>query len=129
MNHVLKGWMTLLLLMSATVHAAVPVPRIEQAVCTRSAVLLACSDALGNGYSVAAAGKTMYLRGYEVIGKRSWAQTNSRYGQLVFFTGLASDGQTWVGYTRRVGWTTINTVSSSDGTRSKITCNRMSGCQ
>src|SRR5471032_3287482 len=98
MNHVLKGWMTLLLLMSATVHAAVPVPRIEQAVCTRSAVLLACSDALGNGYSVAAAGKTMYLRGYEVIGKRSWAQTNSRYGQLVFLPGWHPTG--------RRGWVT-----------------------
>ena len=63
-----------------------------------------------------------------VIGKRYWAQTNSRYGQLTFFTGLASDGEAWVGYTRRVGWTTINRFSSSGGASAKFTCSRMTGC-
>ncbi|MEN1832359.1 glutamine synthetase [Pseudomonas lijiangensis] len=98
------------------------------ATCTRSATLLACSDAQGNGYSVATAGSTTYLRGYEVIGKKRWAQTNSRFDQLTFFTGLASNGDAWVGTIQRVGWTTITRVSSSDGTRSKITCSRLSGC-
>ncbi|MFC6336042.1 glutamine synthetase [Pseudomonas sp. CCM 7891] len=98
------------------------------ATCTRSATLLSCVDALGNAYSVATVGTTTYLRGFEVIGKRYWAQTNSRYGQLTFFTGLASDGEAWVGYTRRVGWTTINRFSSSAGARAKFTCSRMTGC-
>lgn len=96
--------------------------------CTRSANLLACVDPLGNAYSVATVGSTTYLRGYEVIGKRYWAQTNSRYGQLTFFTGLASDGEAWVGYTRRVGWTTLNRFSSSGGTSAKFTCSRITGC-
>ena len=98
------------------------------ATCTRSATLLACVDAQGNAYSVATARNTTYLRGFEVIGKRYWAQTNSRYGQLTFFTGLASDGEAWVGYTRRVGWTTINRFSSSGGSSAKFTCSRISGC-
>ncbi len=96
--------------------------------CTRSANLLACVDPQGNAYSVATVGNTTYLRGVEVIGKRYWAQTNSRYGQLTFFTGLASDGEAWVGYTRRVGWTTINRFSSSGGASATFTCNRLTGC-
>lgn len=129
MNHVFKGLIAVALMMSAHAQAA-PTPMQAQTTrCTHSANLLACSDALGNGYSVATAGGTTYLRGFEVQGNRLWAQTNSRYGQLTFFTGLASNGETWIGYSQRVGWTTITRVSSSDGTRSKITCNRISGCQ
>ncbi|RON18671.1 glutamine synthetase [Pseudomonas frederiksbergensis] len=96
--------------------------------CTRSANLLACMDADGNAYSVNTVGNTIYLRGFEVAGKRQWAQTNSRYGQLTFFTGIASDGEAWVGYNRRVGWTTINRFSSSGGSSGKFTCSRMTGC-
>jgi hypothetical protein len=57
-------------------------PRTDLALCTRSATLLACQDSKGNYYSVRSAGSTFYLRGYEVQGKRLWAQTNSRYGTL-----------------------------------------------
>ena len=96
--------------------------------CTRSANLLACVDADGNPYSVNTVGNTLYLRGFEKIGKRYWAQTNSRFGQMTFFTGIASDGEAWVGYTRRVGWTTINRFSSSGGSSAKFTCSRLSGC-
>lgn len=99
------------------------------ALCTRSATLLACADAQGNYYSVRTDGSTTYLRGYEAQGKRLWTQTNSRYGQLTFYTGLASDGETWVGYSRKVGWTTLNRVSSSSGQRFNVRCNRLSGCQ
>ncbi|NNA67112.1 glutamine synthetase [Pseudomonas gessardii] len=116
---------SVLLLAATQAGAQVPGPL---ATCTRSATLLACVDAQGNAYSVATAGNTTYLRGFEVIGKRYWAQTNSRYGQLTFFTGLASDGEAWVGYTRRVGWTTINRFSSSGGSSAKFTCSRISGC-
>lgn len=95
---------------------------------TRSANLLACIDAEGNAYSVNTVGNTLYLRGFEKIGQRYWAQTNSRFGQLTFFTGVASDGEAWVGYTRRVGWTTINRFSSSGGSSAKFTCSRIVGC-
>jgi hypothetical protein len=96
--------------------------------CTRSANLLACVDVDGNAYSVNTVGSTIYLRGFEMAGKRYWAQTNSRYGQLTFFTGIASDGEAWVGYNRRVGWTTINRFSSSGGSSATFTCSRMTGC-
>ncbi|MBX8573758.1 glutamine synthetase [Pseudomonas cichorii] len=128
MKHISKGLFTLLLLISTQIMAAGPRPSVDMATCTRSATLLACSDAQGNGYSVATAGSTTYLRGYEVIGKKHWAQTNSRFDQLTFFTGLASNGDAWIGTIQRIGWTTITRVSSSDGTRSKITCSRLNGC-
>ncbi|MFH7397027.1 glutamine synthetase, partial [Pseudomonas syringae pv. tagetis] len=44
--------------------------------------------------------------------KRRWAQTNSRFGQLTFFTGLATNGETWIGTVQSVGWTTNTRVSS-----------------
>lgn len=99
------------------------------ALCTRSATLLACSDAQGNYYSVKTDGSTTYLRGFEVEGRRLWTQTNSRYGQLTFYTGLASNGETWVGYSRKIGWTTLNRVSSSSGQRFSLRCDRLTGCQ
>ncbi|MFG0541612.1 glutamine synthetase [Pseudomonas sp. YQ_5] len=99
------------------------------ALCTRSATLLACQDGKGNYYSVRTEGSTFYLRGYDFTTRRLWAQTNSRYGTLTFFTGLASDGETWVGYSRRVGWTTLNRVSSSSGERFKVHCSLIEGCR
>lgn len=115
------------LLLAAAGNACAQAPSLL-ANCTRSANLLACVDPLGNAYSVSTEARTTYLRGFEVVGKRYWAQTNSRYGQLTFFTGLASDGEAWVGYTRRVGWTTINRFSSSGGASAKFTCSRITGC-
>ncbi|MDN7140780.1 glutamine synthetase [Pseudomonas sp. JQ170] len=119
---------TLVLLCLSTRAEAIPLSQ-GLALCTRSATLLVCGDALGNYYSVQTAGSTTYLRGFEVQGRRLWTQTNSRYGQLTFYTGLASDGETWVGYSRKIGWTTLNSVSSSNGQRFNLRCNRLSGCQ
>jgi hypothetical protein len=115
---------TFSLLLAIDARAQIP----NLATCTRSANLLACVDADGNAYSVNTVGSTIYLRGFERVGKRYWAQTNSRYGQLTFFTGIASDGEAWVGYNRRVGWTTINRFSSSGGSSARFTCSRFSGC-
>ncbi|WP_341960976.1 glutamine synthetase [Pseudomonas sp. RC10] len=126
-SNVFAGFVALLL--GTQVWAAPPSPRLDRALCTRSATLLACIDAYNNQYSVAMSGTTMYLRGYESVGNRTWAQTNSRYGSMTFFTGLASDGEAWVGYIQKVGWTTISRVSSSSGSRSKITCDRVMGCR
>lgn len=108
---------------------ALAMPRTDLALCTRSATLLACKDSKGNYYSVRTEGSTFYLRGYESAGKRLWAQTNSRYGALTFFTGLASDGEAWVGYSRRIGWTTLNRVSSSSGQRFNLHCSLVGGCR
>ncbi|AMB86328.1 glutamine synthetase [Pseudomonas agarici] len=125
MHPALKHVLLSLLLFTASAPAQILGPPTH---CTRSATLLACTDAVGNAYGVATAGKTIYLQGFEVIGKRYWAQTSSRYGQLTFFTGIASDGETWVGYSRRVGWTTQNRFSSSGGLSRKFICDRLVGC-
>ncbi|MFJ4454933.1 glutamine synthetase [Pseudomonas sp. NPDC089392] len=99
------------------------------ALCTRSATLLACQDGKGSYYSVRTEGSTLYLRGYDYSSRRLWAQTNSRYGALNFFTGLASDGEAWVGYSRRIGWTTLNRVSSSSGQSFNLHCSLIGGCR
>lgn len=125
MRPALKYPLLSLLLCATGAWAQVPGPLAH---CTRSANLLACRDAAGNAYGVATVGKTIYLQGFEVTGKRYWAQTSSRYGQLTFFTGIASDGEAWVGYSRRVGWTTVNRFSSSGGLSRKFTCDRLVGC-
>ncbi|KPC31478.1 Uncharacterized protein ABJ99_2848 [Pseudomonas syringae pv. cilantro] len=125
MKRFTTGLIALLMLPGTLAMAAAP----DLARCTRSATVLACGDALGNSYSVVTDGPTTWLKGYEVLDKRRWAQTNSRYGQLTFFTGLASNGEAWIGTIQRVGWTTITRVSSSSGTRSKITCSRLNGCR
>lgn len=125
MRNALKcTWLSIGLLVIGQASAQLP----ALASCTRSANLLACVDADGNAYSVNTVGSTLYLRGFEINGHRYWAQTNSRFGQLTFFTGIASDGEAWVGYTRRVGWTTINRFSSSGGSSAKFTCSRITGC-
>lgn len=129
MNLFVKSLMAVTLLASTAAMAAPPQPVNGLALCAQSANLLACHDADGNAYSVATEGKTLWLRGYEAGSKRRWAQTNSRYGQLTFFTGLASDGEAWIGIIQRVGWTTISRVSSSSGTRTKIICSRVTGCK
>lgn len=118
-----------LVLLSANAVVSGPRPNVDLATCTRSATLLACADRKGNSYSVATVGQTLYLRGYESNDERSWAQTNTYADGMTFFTGLASDGEVWIGTIQRVGWTTITRLSSSDGTRSKITCSRLSGCR
>ncbi|MGN2405145.1 glutamine synthetase [Pseudomonas viridiflava] len=129
MKQLSAGLIALLALACTQGMAAGARPAADLALCTRSATVLACSDAQGNHYSVTTAGQTTWLRGYEVLDKRRWVQTNSRYDQMTFFTGLASDGEAWIGTIQRVGWTTITRVSSSDGTRSKITCSRLNGCR
>ena len=125
----MKALLLLTLLVAPLTAAHAAMPRSEPAQCTRSANLLACHDREGNVYSVHSQGNIQYVRGFEVQGQRRWAQTNSRYGPLTFYTGLASDGETWVGYSRRVGWTTQNRVSSSSGQRFSLRCNRLGGCE
>ena len=118
----------LLLLVVPSVLSAMPQGN-PLALCTRSATLLACQDGKGSYYSVRTEGSTFYLRGYDYESRRLWAQTNSRYGTLTFYTGLASDGEAWVGYSRRIGWTTLNRVSSSSGQRFNLHCSLIGGCR
>lgn len=125
----MKGSCVLALtLLFASAHTLAQ-PKSNFSVCTRSATLLACKDGIGNYYSVRDAGSTFYLRGYEAASRRLWTQTNSRYGVFTFYTGLASDGEAWVGYSRRVGWTTLNRVSSSSGQRFNLHCSLIGGCR
>ncbi|MHA6198087.1 glutamine synthetase [Pseudomonas wadenswilerensis] len=119
-------WITLF---CAVGSAQAAIPRVDLANCTRSANLLACADQQGSYYSVQTQGSIIYLRGYDVPSQRRWAQTSSRYGQLVLHTGLASDGEVWVGYSRRVGWTTLNRISSSSSQRFSLRCSRLTGCE
>ncbi|WAB98031.1 glutamine synthetase [Pseudomonas putida] len=118
----------LLLLAAPTPLLAIP-QQNAQASCTRSATLVACKDPTGSYYSVRTEGSHIYLRGFDSATHRVWAQTNSRYGALTFFTGLASDGEAWVGYSRRVGWTSLTRVSSSNGERFSLRCSLVGGCQ
>ncbi|MDD2127709.1 glutamine synthetase [Pseudomonas sp. 17391] len=118
----------LLLLVVPSVLSAMPQGN-PLALCTRSVTLLACQDGKGSYYSVRTEGSTFYLRGYDYESRRLWAQTNSRYGTLTFYTGLASDGEAWVGYSRRIGWTTLNRVSSSSGQRFNLHCSLLGGCR
>ncbi|MBH3393147.1 MULTISPECIES: hypothetical protein [Pseudomonas] len=118
------------LMLLAVPNVLLAMPQVSTlALCTRSATLLACQDSKGSYYSVRTDGSTFYLRGYDHATRRLWAQTNSRYGTLTFFTGLASDGEAWVGHSRRVGWTTLNRVSSSSGQRFNLHCSLIGGCR
>jgi len=128
MTSLVKTLLVLSLLASTMAMAAPPQTGNGRALCAQSANLLACYDPDGNTYSVATAGKTTWLRGYEAGTNRHWVQTSSHYGQLTFFSGLATDGEAWIGTIQRVGWTTISRVSSSSGTRTKIICSRVTGC-
>ena len=122
----------LLCLFAPLAHAAgqapLPFPGEEPARCAWSASVLACMDSLGNRYSVATQGHDTYLRGIEASSGRRWAQTDTRYGGLTFFSGIASDGQVWVGTRRGIGWTSISRFSSSSGGSARLTCGRVSGC-
>ncbi|MCQ4272365.1 glutamine synthetase [Pseudomonas kuykendallii] len=111
---------------SAQARLLLPLPKTD---CLRSANLLVCEDRLGNAYAVAKVGSDTYLRGYDSLSGRHWRQTSSRYGRLTFFSGIASDGEIWIGSSRRLGWNDVSRLSSSSGTRGSVTCNRLVGCQ
>jgi hypothetical protein len=129
MYQIAPGLAGLLLLVATHAMAAGPKPSVDLATCTRSATLLACKDGKGNDYSVATLPNGLALRGYESAQRRRWVQTNTRSGSLTFFTGMASDGEVWIGAIQRVGWTTVTWLSSSNGTRSRVTCSRLGGCR
>lgn len=119
----------LLLMLGCPLQALAIAPANGLALCTRSATLLACQGANGSYYSVRTEGSHFYLRGFDSETRRLWSQTNSRYGTFTLFTGLASDGEAWFGYSRRIGWTTLNRVSSSSGQRFNLHCSLVGGCR
>jgi hypothetical protein len=127
---------SLILLASLSVlgaHASgqlpIPFPGEEPARCAWSANVLACMEDSGSLYSIATQGRDTYLRGFEASSGRHWAQTGTRYGNLTFFSGVASDGQIWVGTSRGIGWTNISRFSSSSGDSARLSCGRVSGCK
>ncbi|MBF8744434.1 MULTISPECIES: glutamine synthetase [Pseudomonas putida group] len=119
----------LVLMLGCPLQALAIAPANGLALCTRSATLLACQGANGSYYSVRTEGSHFYLRGFDSETRRLWSQTNSRYGSFTLFTGLASDGEAWFGYSRRIGWTALNRVSSSSGQRFNLHCSLVGGCR
>lgn len=117
--------LTLLVCGQAQARMLLPLVKTD---CLRSANLLVCEDRLGNSYAVAKVGTDTYLRGYDSLSGRHWRQTSSRYGRLTFFSGIASDGEIWIGSSRRLGWNDVSRLSSSKGGRGSVTCNRLIGC-
>ncbi|HBP0106837.1 TPA: hypothetical protein L5P33_003593 [Pseudomonas aeruginosa] len=128
MRRVLRLYCLALLLLAPAAQAQGFLPGARPAECAYLRTVLACMDRLGNHYSVATGGNDTWLRGYDAASGRRWAQTNTRYGRLTFFSGIASDGEIWVGLSRNIGWTSISRLSSSSGQRQRLTCGRVSGC-
>lgn len=114
---------------SAAGQLPLPFPGESPAACAWSARVLACMDGVGNLYSVATLGHDTYLRGFDVASGKRWAQTGTRFGNLTFFSGVASDGEIWMGTSRGIGWTNVSRFSSSSGDRARLTCGRVSGCR
>jgi len=98
------------------------------AACVYSDRLLRCTDGEGGYYALAQQGQELLLRGLDGGSGLYWVQTNSQYGKWQFFTGLSSDGKVWTGLSRRFGWNQISRFSTSDGQKSRLSCNRISGC-
>lgn len=118
----------LALCMAIPVQAAFMLPG-DAMRCTRSATLLNCTDRFGNHYGIAQQGSDTLMRGFDAISGHTWAQTSTTYGRLQLFTGVSSDGQLWVGSSRRIGWNVVGRLSSSSGERDRVNCNRLSGCR
>lgn len=118
----------LLLAFTSSAHAAFTLPGDAMG-CTRSATLLNCTDRFGNHYGIAQRGNDTLMRGFDAISGQTWAQTSTTYGRLQLFTGVASNGELWVGSSRRIGWNVVSRFSSSNGERERVNCNRMMGCQ
>ncbi|WP_457931849.1 hypothetical protein ACT51I_28680 [Pseudomonas aeruginosa] len=119
MRRVLRLYCLALLLLAPAAQAQGFLPGTRPAECAYLRTVLACMDRLGNHYSIATGDNDTWLRGYDAASGRRWAQTNTRYGRLTFFSGIASDGEIWVGLSR---------LSSSSGQRQRLTCGRVSGC-
>ena len=117
-----------LLFCSAPVQAAFSLPG-DAMRCTRTATLANCSDRFGNHYGIVQRGGDTLMRGFDVISGLTWAQTSTTYGRLVLFTGVSSDGEVWFGSSRRIGWNAVSRLSSSQGERERVSCNRISGCR
>ncbi|SDI39824.1 hypothetical protein SAMN05216588_11631 [Pseudomonas flavescens] len=118
----------LVLLLSPSLLAGLPLPG-EAMRCTRSATLINCTDRLGNHYGIVQQGSDTLMRGFDVISGQRWAQTSISYGRLQLFTGVSSNGELWVGSSRRIGWNVVSRISSSRGERDRVNCNRMTGCR
>ncbi|WP_236614285.1 hypothetical protein [Stutzerimonas azotifigens] len=116
------------LMNTSAARAEIPVLSSFINPCTRSAMLLHCKDGRGGYYGVAQWGNDMFLRGHDGGSGLSWAQTNTRFGRVQFFSGVSSDGNVWVGRTRLIGWNAISRFSTSSGDQGRISCNRLKGC-
>jgi hypothetical protein len=97
--------------------------------CTRSPSVVACSDNRGSYYSVSRAKDTVTAGGFDASSRQRWSQTMTRFGSVYFFSGITSEGQIWVGTSRKIGWDMRMKMSTSKGDQSRFVCNRLVGCQ
>ncbi|AEF22189.1 hypothetical protein [Pseudomonas fulva] len=118
----------LLCCLTLPAHAAFTLPG-DAMRCTRSAMLLNCTDRFGNHYGMLQQANDTLMRGFDVISGLSWAQTSTTYGRLQIFTGVSADGEVWFGSSRRIGWNVVSRLSSSQGDRDRVNCNRLNGCR
>lgn len=119
-----------LALLTGSTCALAQIPNVRAlASCVRSQAILKCADARGNYYAVARLGTTLSTSGFDARSGQHWSQTTSQYGSFAFFSGVTSGGQVWVGSNRKLGWNLSTRLSTSDGARMRVVCNRLSGCQ
>jgi hypothetical protein len=96
--------------------------------CTRSATLVNCTDRFGNHFGIVQQGSDTLMRGFDVISGQYWGQASTRYGRQQLLSGVTRSGEAWFGFSQRIGWNVISRVSSSEGSRGRVTCNRLIGC-
>ena len=115
--------------LACVAHAEIPrLDGLASANCVRSATLLHCDDGHGGYYGMALQGNDVLLRGHDGVTGLSWAQTSTNFGRVQLLGGISSDGNIWYGVSRSFGWNIISRISSSSGERSRVTCNRVKGC-
>ena len=134
MFRLVPSWQRLLPALAACALAGsayAEIPRLDvlaSANCVRSATLLHCDDGHGGYYGMALQGNDIFLRGHDGVTGLSWAQTSTSLGRVQLLGGISSDGNIWYGVSRSFGWNVISRISSSSGERSRVTCNRVKGC-
>lgn len=123
-----KCLVSLLMVMLPAVCVA-EIPMLNNSMnCVRSATILYCANSTSSYYSVAVRGNDTFARGYDVATDQSWVQTSTGFGRFQFFSGVSDKGVIWVGSNRRIGWTAVTRLSTSDGDQTRFVCNRLVGC-
>lgn len=101
---------------------------VPAATCYVAGWIVGCRRFNGDRYSMEVLENGWRFRGYETDSHVSWGQVTTRYGDIYFTSGVASDGQAWVAWSRKLGWTSLTRLGSSSGRQVRLTCSRIGGC-